>query len=86
MTAHREDISGWFDRGVEDGQMYLIVVCDTFEHDDYPVYVKNGDDFYDTYDKYCGNNMQMIMEVYHLGLDKDQQMNERRARHEPSRT
>lgn len=67
MAANAADIQGWFRAGVKDKRTHMIVVCDTYDHDDYPVYVGKGDDFYVIYDRYSdGQNMQRIMEVYDL--------------------
>lgn len=79
MAASREDISGWFDRGVRDGATHMIVVCDTFDWDDYPVYVQPGEDARTVASKYMGQNMQRVMEVYSLKQDKAKQMTERRV-------
>ena len=43
MTTKHE-IAQWFDRGVSEGATHMIVVCDTFDHEDYPVYVTPSDD------------------------------------------
>lgn len=86
MAASRADIEGWFDAGIADGCSHLIVVCDTFDHDDYPVYVHKDDRFYDIYDRYKdGQNMQRVMEVYDLAFDKAHQMKEHRALRLPPR-
>lgn len=45
---------------------HLVVVCDTFDHEDYPVYVKLGENVRDVVTKYNGPNMQRVMEVYDL--------------------
>lgn len=56
----------------------MLVVCDSFDHEDYPVYVKGtGADA-----KHKGKNlggMQRLMEVYHLGSDMETQLAEYRA-------
>lgn len=39
MTT-QDDIREWFLAGTELAATHLIVVCDTFDHEDYPVYVK----------------------------------------------
>ena len=75
----------WFDLGIQEGKRYLIVVCDTFEYNDYPVYVAEGEDFYKKYDKLDGKYMQKIMEVYDLKMDRETQLKEWRAHHEPPR-
>jgi len=67
MAASAADIIAWFGAGVKDRCTHLIVVCDTFDHDDYPVFVHKNDDFYAIYDRYSGGqNMQRVMEVYDL--------------------
>jgi hypothetical protein len=66
MAASLSDIAGWFERGKKGGSLYMIVVCDTFDHDDYPVYVDPGEDFWSVHAEYNGKNMQRIMEVYDL--------------------
>lgn len=65
MAASLQDIAEWFERGKQDGATHLIVVCDTFDHDDYPVYTSEPH-FWQQYDAYNGKNMQRIMEVYDL--------------------
>lgn len=72
MAATREDIRGWFRAGVASGATHLIVVCDTFEWEDYPVYVggtapgaRTGD-VREIAEEYRGKNMQRVMEVYNL--------------------
>lgn len=79
MTT-REDISGWFDRGVENGATHMIVVCDTFDYDDYPVYVSPEEDVRQKVKDYSVN-MQKVMEVYSMKHNKESQLNETRAFH-----
>ena len=80
MTT-RDDISGWFDSGVKLGSMYLIVMCDSFNYEDYPVFAHS--------DQECRGrmnnpgNMQRVMEVYNLAQDKNAQLNEHRANNGP---
>ena len=71
MSTTVADLKGWFESGVRQGATHLVVVCDTFDHDDYPVYVKHGEDVHRVYAKFNGPNMQRVMEVYalHKGFD-----------------
>lgn len=78
MSTTNNEISRWFDEGVKKGKKYLIVVCDAFDHEDYPVFTDDKD-FSDKYEHYKKANMQRIMEVYNLNEDKDVQLNEPRA-------
>lgn len=79
MAASRNDIEVWFDRGKKDGATHMIVVCDTYDHMDYPVMVTSDQDAREERDKRHGKNMQSVMEVYDLNMDKADQMKERRA-------
>jgi hypothetical protein len=86
MAASRQDIAGWFDEGAKDGATHMIVVCDTFDHDDYPIFCKGAAACLDQYKKHDGANMQRVMEVYDLRADKAEQMNELRAMRLPPAT
>lgn len=59
----------------------MIVVCDTYDHDDYPVFVKPDENVKDKFNEYNQKDMQRVMEVYSLKKDKESQMNEHRAFH-----
>lgn len=82
MTT-RELIADWFDRGVSKGATHMLVVCDTFDHTDYPVYAMTDEACLKKFD--APGEMQRVMEVYDLRLDKAMQMAETRARHLPAR-
>lgn len=84
MAASREDISDWFDRGVAEGADHMIVVCDTYDHEDYPVMTKGDAMFWRSHREHDGANMQRIMEVYDLHRDKAEQMEMRRAYFPPT--
>lgn len=45
---------------------HLVVVCDSFDYEDYPVYVDATEDVHAVVAKYNGPNMQRVMEVYDL--------------------
>jgi hypothetical protein len=61
-----KDIAGWWENGKEQKAAFMIVVCDSFDHEDYPVYTTR-EDFWSKYQHYDGKNMQRIMEVYDYG-------------------
>lgn len=79
MAATKSDISEWFERGAALGATHMIVVCDTFDHEDYPVFVEPEQSSRDVAAEYDGKNMQRIMEVYDLRIDKAAQLAERRV-------
>ncbi len=77
--ASRDRISKWFDRGVKENFTHLIVVTDTFEYSDYPVYVEEGSDVRKMVESVDAKSMQKVTEVYHLASDRDQQLDQSRA-------
>jgi len=79
MTATKSDISKWFDEGVHKGATHMMVVCDTFDWDDYPKYIMPGEDAKIASKKL--GDMQSLMEVYDLNMDKQTQLSEHRAFH-----
>jgi hypothetical protein len=85
MAATFHDISGWFDQGVAQKAQFMVVVCDGFDHEDYPCYAEDAAECLKTYDEHNGKQMQRVMEVYDLSLPKDAQMHEHRAMHLPPR-
>lgn len=82
MTS-REEISNLFDNGVEGEWNYLLMVVDTFDHVDYPVYCFASE--YDRIFAQSSQNMQRVMEVYDLSKDRDSQLVEHRAFNGPKK-
>ena len=64
MAASALEISKWFAEGVQKGSRYMVVVCDTFDHDDYPVFCATADEARRKAAK--PGQMQRVMEVYDL--------------------
>ena len=77
MAATREDIQAWFERGVVRKEVYMVVLCDTFDWEDYPSYFNLEEDARRKM-RHPGP-MQKLMEVYDLRADMGEQLNERRA-------
>ena len=79
MAASRQTIEKWFKAGLEQSAGHMIVVCDTYDWTDYPVYVSQGQDP-KVIVEYCKRaGMQKIMEVYNLSMDMETQLNQYRA-------
>lgn len=81
MSTTKPEIKEWLEDGKKKGATHMIVVCDTFDHEDYPVYVLPGEDARQKYQDYNGPDMQRVMEVYSYAIDLDRQIAERRAYH-----
>lgn len=79
MAATRLDIQGWLTTGHEKKATHVIVVVDTFDHEDYPVYVMAEENVRDRYEEFNGKNMQRVMEVYNLSLPDDEQLAQKRV-------
>jgi len=79
MATTQNDIRGWFIRGVAKKATHLIIVCDTFDWDDYPVFVEQNQKVHEVESEYNGKNMQKVMEVYNLSMDMEEQLNQTRA-------
>ena len=76
MTT-KKDISRWFDEGVNNKYAFMLIICDTFDYEDYPVYTNSAADCMQRYKN--PGEMQRIMEVYNLSDDKNSQLNKRRC-------
>ncbi len=86
MTATLGDIDRYLEEGKEQGARWVIVAVDRWDHGNYPIYVKDGEDFWDKYPD--GSNMQGVDEVYdlqHPTVSVEDQREERRAHYEPPR-
>lgn len=56
----------------------MLVVCDTFDYEDYDVCVFPGKDINKEIADYQ-KNMQRVMEVYNLSMDLEEQLNQKRS-------
>jgi hypothetical protein len=73
MTT-RSDIKEWLSRSEK--YTHMLVVVDTFDYDDYPVFTN---DVRESIKYYNNASMQRIMEVYNLRKDFEAQLDEHRA-------
>ncbi len=69
MAATRADVDRWIENGKVNGATHILSVCDTFDHDDYPIYVMPTDSLIEVKAKYDGKNMQKVNEVITLNPD-----------------
>ncbi len=66
MTASYEQVEEWKTRGKDMGATHIISVCDTFDWDDYPVFVMPGEDAKAKEREYRGKEMARVNEVIKL--------------------
>jgi hypothetical protein len=82
MATTKEDIRQWLEEGNEKGATHMIVVLDTFDYEDYPVYVSMSENVGDNIAKYSNpNEMSRVIEVYSYKLPLEPQIKENRAWH-----
>ena len=75
MTT-KNDIREWLNQS-SDCNTHMLVVCDTFDYADYPVYVNSKEEAIRQKDS--AGSMQSVMEVYDLSLDFEEQLNAERV-------
>lgn len=63
MAITKGIFESWIKRGKDMGATHLISVCDTFDYDDYPVFVMPGEDLSEVRKEYDNVDMQRINEV-----------------------
>jgi hypothetical protein len=81
MATKKEDIRRWVMKGKKSGATHCLIVCDTFDWEDYPVYVTPGQDVREIAKQHNGPNMTKLMEVYSMKLDIEAQLKEYRSSH-----
>ena len=81
MGTTREEIKAWLENAKSKGATHMLVVCDTFDYEDYQVHVMPGESVEKAIEKYKNMSMSKVMEVYSLSLPIDTQLKEFRCWH-----
>ena len=77
-----DDIRRWLSEAKQQKATHMLVVCDTWDYQDYPVFVKPGESVRKEYEKRDDpREMRKVMEVYAMHLDLEAQLAEHRAFH-----
>jgi hypothetical protein len=79
MATTQKDIEGWLKEAKKEGATHVIIVCDTFDHEDYPVSVMPNEDVKEVMKQYDNKDMQRLMEVYSLRKPLKPQLQKFRA-------
>lgn len=69
-AATIEDIERWKATAKENGDRFIISVCDTWDYDDYPVYCKDEEELEERKPNYMNVNMQRINEVIDMNKEE----------------
>lgn len=73
MSTTKDDIRKWLERGKAQGASHLLVICDTYDWDDYPVFASSEAEA--RVKASTPGPMQKLMEVYKIDGDWDAQLN-----------
>lgn len=66
MSTSKTMIREWLEEAKKAGATHMLVVCDTFDYEDYPSNVMPHESVEAKIKYYNGASMQSIMEVYSL--------------------
>jgi hypothetical protein len=75
MGTTIDEIQRWAEEGIKSGKSHLIVMCDTFDHRDFPLYLHTDEKGARQIAEMEGKkSMQRVMEVYNLKMDLEPQL------------
>lgn len=74
-----DDIRKFLNRGIKNKATHVIVVCDTFGYEDYPVFVSSNENVREVHERYNNKEMQRVVEVYNLSMNIEEQLKEKRC-------
>lgn len=66
MTTTPKDRDRWIAEGKARGATHIVVMCDTFSYEDYPVYITLDQDLTIEQARLVQREMQKVMEVIKL--------------------
>ena len=69
-----EQIEDWFIGGQEVGAAYMVVACDRFDHEDYPIYASDVEEARKIVKEKVSEELSGVHEVYDLNADKTTQL------------
>lgn len=69
MAATRKDVDRWIKTAKKNRSKYIISVCDTFDYEDYPIYVLSNENLEEKKKQYNDVNMQRINEIITINED-----------------
>jgi len=79
MSTSKQQIEAWLKKGNTGENSHMIVMCDTFNWEDYPVYISKKESASDKLEYCRTSSMQKVVEVYSYSIDLEQQLEQPRA-------
>jgi len=77
----QNEIRTWLREGKAQGATHTLIVCDTFDHEDYPKHITVATEEEARKATHNLGSMQSLMEVYSHALDHEKQLAEHRSFH-----
>ncbi len=77
MAASIQDLRNWFRHGAASGHKYMVVLCDTYDWEDYARYANSEEGAREIVNN--PGDMTRVMEVYDLEASMDLQMAQTRT-------
>ena len=68
-------ITIWFQNGLDIQATHMIIFRDTFDYEDYPVYILPGEDVKEVVEVVTFYDRNNVIEVYNLALPIEPQLN-----------
>ena len=81
MAVAKNRVQLWFKEGQSKNAHHMLIMRDTYEYEDYPVYVLKNEDTKKKIRELRENDNQVVQAIFDLSLDMDSQLEERRAYH-----
>lgn len=82
MAATKEYLRNMLYEGKDKGYSHMVVVCDTWDYEDFVVFVKKDENLTNRLKSYREpNTMYRVMEIYNYEIDLEYQLDEYRANH-----
>jgi len=75
MSASKQDIRRWLKEAKgKKNCTHLIVALDTFDYENYPVFVFKRDNISECVETIQGEDMQSVNEVYNMSMNIEEQL------------
>ncbi|KKM82799.1 hypothetical protein LCGC14_1315970 [marine sediment metagenome] len=79
MSASEKEIKGWIEEAQRQKSSHLLIITDTFDYDNYPVFAHGKKDCMKKIEEYNDINMQKVEEVYNMRRSIKKQFKENRS-------
>ena len=66
IRDYKEEIQDYFNRGVTLGKKFMVIMCDTFDFEDYPSYHDTIDSANEYINEKADKNMARFMSLFDL--------------------